>query len=88
MCIFILPDGLSRLNAVTAIIWSRRQLSFIVMALSWFTSGAIGFVAAVVFRVIFLRPSDETLMEALLDRENLLIAVGVGVGIAISAAIF
>ena len=57
------------------------------MALSWFTSGAFGFAVALFFRVTWLRPSDETLTEALLDRNVLLTAAGAGIGMAIAAAI-
>ena len=57
------------------------------MALPWFIGGVLGFAVALFFRVTWLRPSDETLMEALLDRSVLLTAVGAGIGMAIAAAI-
>ena len=55
---------------------------------SWFTSGVVGFVVSVIIRVVFLRPSDKTPLETLLDREVLLTAIGIGTGIAIASAIF
>lgn len=68
------------------LIFTEAILS-IIMTLSWFTSGVLGFACALFFRVTWLRPSDETLMEALLDRNVLLTAVGAGIGMAIAAAI-
>ena len=58
------------------------------MALSWYTIGALGFAVVLFFRVTWLRPSSETLMEALLDRSILLTAAGAGIGMAIVAAVF
>ena len=55
---------------------------------SWFTSGVVGFVVSGMIRVVFLRPSDKTPLETLLDREVLLTAIGIGTGIAIASAIF
>lgn len=57
------------------------------MALPWFISGVFGFAAALFFRVTWLRPSDEALIEALLDQSVLLTAMGAGIGMAVAAAI-